>query len=218
MAKTKLANMIIPENFTAYTAEKAVEKNVFFRSGIVRDNPQLKELLETGGKTLVMPFVKLLSGDSEIPTEDTDIGINGITTSEDIARRQLRVKGFGENQLASLLSGDNVMDRIADGIADYWATDYTKILLATCKGVFAKLTDKVNDISKKADAAALFNTSDAIDTKFILGDSSDAIGAVDVNSAVYAYMLKQDQVVNIPNSDGKGSITMYKPLMARVIV
>lgn len=216
--KTKLENMIIPENFTAYTAEKATEKNAFFRSGIVQANPQLAELLRMGGKTIVMPFVKPLSGDSEIPTEDGDLTINNISTSEDIARRQLRAKVFGENQLASLLSGDNVMDRIADGIGDYWASEYTKILLATCKGVFAKCAGKVNDITGKTGNAALFNTSDAIDTKFLLGDAAENIGAVAVNSAVYAYMLKQDQIETIPNSMGNGTIKVYKPLMAEVII
>ena len=216
--KTKLENMIIPENFTAYTAEKATEKNAFFRSGIVQANPQLAELLRIGGKTIVMPFVKPLSGDSEIPTEDGDLTINNISTSEDIARRQLRAKVFGENQLASLLSGDNVMDRIADGIGDYWSTEYTKILLATCKGVFAKCTGKVNDITGKTGNAALFNTSDAIDTKFLLGDAAENIGAVAVNSAVYAYMLKQDQIDIVPDSMGNGTIKVYKPLMAEVII
>lgn len=216
--KTKLENMIIPENFTAYTAEKATEKNAFFRSGIVQANPQLAELLRIGGKTIVMPFVKPLSGDSEIPTEDGDLTINNITTSEDIARRQLRAKVFGENQLASLLSGDNVMDRIADGIGDYWSTEYTKILLATCKGVFSKCTGKVNDITGKTGNATLFNTSDAIDTKFLLGDAAENIGAVAVNSAVYAYMLKQDQIDIVPDSMGNGTIKVYKPLMAEVII
>lgn len=216
--KTKLENMIIPENFTGYTAEKATEKNAFFRSGIVQDNAQLAELLRQGGKTIVMPFVKPLSGDSEIPTEEGDITVNNISVSEDTARRQLRVKAFGENQLASLLSGDNVMDRIANGISDYWATEYTKILLFTCKGVFAKCSNKVNDISGKTGAEALFNTSAAIDTKFLLGDAAENIGAVAVNSAVYAYMLKQDQIATIPNSLGNGTINVYKPLMAEVIV
>lgn len=218
MATTKLENMIIPSNFTNYTSEKATEKNIFFRSGIVQANSQLAELLVNGGTTLVMPFVKPLSGDSEIPSQDGDLIINNIQTSQDTARRQFRVKAFGENELASILSGDNVMDRISNGISDYWATEYTKILLATCKGVFAKLTDRVNDISGKTDNAALFNTSDAIDTKFILGDSANNIGAVAVNSAVYAYMLKQDQIATIPNSMGTGSITVYKPLMAEVII
>ncbi|MCD3223791.1 major capsid protein [Clostridium botulinum] len=218
MTKTKLQNMIIPANFTSYTAERAIEKNVFFKSGIVANNKQLESLLRSGGKTIIMPFVKPLSGDSEIPSEDNDMEINGITTSEDIARRQLRVKAFGENQLASLLSGDNVMDRISEGLSDYWANEYTKILLSTTKGIFAACTNKVNDISSLSDNKSLFNVSAAIDTKYILGDAADNIGAVAVNSAVYAYMLKEDQITNIPTSDGKGAIKVYKPLMARVIV
>lgn len=213
MAKTKLTNVIIPENFNAYVSEKATEKNAFFRSGILVDNPQLRELLGAGGKTIHMPFVKPLSGDSEIPTEDSDMTINNITTAEDIARRQLRVKAFGENQLASLLSGDNVMDRIADAYADYWNAEYTKILISTAKGVFAKLTNKVHDKS-----TAAFSVSDAIDAKFLLGDAHDKIGAVAVHSKAYALMLKQDQIENIPNSEGTGIIKIYKPLQCEVIV
>lgn len=213
MAKTKLTNMIIPENFNAYVSEKATEKNAFFRSGILVDNPQLRELLGMGGKTIHMPFVKPLSGDSQIPSEDGDLSINNIETSEDLARRQFRAQVFGENQLASVLSGDNVMDRIAEGFADYWATEYTKILISTVKGVFASLTGKVHDKS-----TALFSVGDCIDAKFLLGDAHDKIGAVAVHSKVYALMLKQDQIENVPNSEGTGVIKIYKPLQCEVIV
>lgn len=218
MAKTYLKDMIIPENFASYVAERATETNAFWRSGIVANNPQLAELLAQGGKTIIMPFVKPLSGDSEIPSEDDDMAINNITTSTDTARRQLRVKAFGENQLASLLSGDDVMDRIAEAFGDYWSAEYTKILINTCKGVFGALSDHVNDISEEEGDAALFNASAAIDTKFILGDAANKLTAVAVNSAVYAYMLKKDQIETIPDSEGNGEITVYAPLKARVIV
>ncbi|KGJ49706.1 major capsid protein [Paraclostridium dentum] len=218
MAKTKLANMIIPENFNAYVSEKAVEKNAFFRSGVLVDNPQLRELLSMGGKTIHMPFVKPLSGDSQIPTEDGDLSINDIETSEDEARRQFRVQVFGENQLASVLSGDNVMDRIAEGFGDYWATEYNKILLATCKGVFSSLTGHVHDISLLEGVSAVFNVDSAIDAKFLLGDAHDKLGAVAVHSKVYALMLKQDQIETVKNSEGTGSIKIYKPLQCEIIV
>lgn len=218
MATTKLNDMIIPENFADYVAEKAIEKNAYFKSGVCINNPQLKELLETGGKTIHMPFVKPLSGDSEIPSETDDITINNITTSEDLARRQFRVKAFGENQLASILSGTNVMDAIASSFADYWATEYNKILLSTSKGVFAKCTNKVNDKSAGEGGAALFDVKDAIDTKFIIGDQHDSIRAVSMHSRVYAYMLKQDQITTVPNSEGTGEIKIYKPLNSAIIV
>lgn len=215
---TKLKDMIVPARFADYTAEKAVEKNIFFRSGIARNHPDLNSVLKGGGKTTVMPFVKPLSGDSQIPSEDDDMEVNTIKTSNDLARRQFRVNAWGENELASILSGTNVMDRISNAVSDYWATEYTKILISACKGVFKGLSDHVNDISDKSGKDALFNTSDAIDTKFILGDASDNITAVAVNSMVYAFMLKNDQIENIPASDGKGTIPTYRPLMARVIV
>ena len=218
MATTKLGDMIIPENFASYTAEQAVAKNKFFNSGIIMNNPQLATLLEAGGKTISMPFVKPLTGDSEVPSETNDMGVGNISTSEDIARRQLRVKAWGENQLASLLSGDNVMDRISAAVSDYWSAEYSKILISTCTGVFAKLTNKVNDISAKTGDAALLNPSDAIDTKYVIGDSADAITAIAVHSAVYAYMLKKDQIINVPASDGKGVIQKYGPLNATVLV
>lgn len=218
MPVTKLSDMIIPENFAQYVAEKAIEKNAYFKSGVCIDNPQLKTLLETGGKTIHMPFVKPLSGDSEIPSETDDVTINNVTTSEDLARRQFRVKAFGENQLASILSGTNVMDAIASNFADYWAGEYNKILLSTTKGVFAKCTNKVNDKSSQEGDKALFNVADAIDTKFIIGDNHDSIRAASMHSRVYAYMLKQDQISTVPNSEGTGEIKIYKPLNARIIV
>lgn len=35
MALTTLTNMIVPENFDAYVAEMATDKNAFFASGIM---------------------------------------------------------------------------------------------------------------------------------------------------------------------------------------
>lgn len=213
MSKTRLSDMIIPENFNAYVSEKTVEKNAFFRSGVLVDNPQLRELLQMGGKTIHMPFVKPLSGDSQIPSEDGDLSINKIATSEDLARRQFRAQVFGENQLASVLSGDDVMDRIAEGFGDYWNTEYTKILLHTTKGVFASLTDKVHDASSD-----VFSVGGAIDAKFLMGDAHDKIGLVAVHSKTYALMLKQDQIETVPNSMGTGHIKIYKPLECEVVV
>ena len=218
MAKTKLADMIIPENFNSYVSEKSTEKNAFFRSGVLVDNPQLRELLGAGGKTIHMPFTKPLSGDSQIPSEDDDLSINKITTSEDLARRQFRAQVFGENQLASILAGDNVMDKIAEGFGEYWATEYTKILISTCKGVFGALKGHVHDISSLAGASSVFNVNSAIDAKFLLGDSHENLGAVSVHSKVYALMLKQDQIETVKNSEGTGSIKIYKPLQCEVIV
>lgn len=220
----KLADVVIPSQFSQYTMEQAVEKNAFFRSGIITPNPQLSNLLavgaEAGGKTITMPFTKPLSGDAQIPSQDTPVTINNMTTTTDTARRQILMNSWGENQLASLLSGHNYMDDIATRVSDWWSTQFNKTIISTCKGVFASANMTTNrlDISGATGGAANFSLVSILKAKFMLGDAHDKITAVAMHSQAYREFLALDQIATIPLTDGTGTIQQFKPLLCGVLV
>jgi len=215
----KLSDVVIPSQFSNYTMEKAVEKNAFFRSGIISPNPQLASLLSTtataGGKTITMPFTKPLAGDAQIPSEDDAVTINKMNTSTDTARRQILMNSWGENQLASLLSGHNYMDDIATRVSDWWNTTFNKVIISTCKGVFASTSMSTNKVDVSTGAFAL---SSILQAKFLLGDAHDKIKAVAMHSQAYRFFLESDAIATIPLTDGTGTIKQFTPLLCGVLV
>ena len=215
----KLSDVVIPSQFSQYTMEQATEKNAFFRSGIISPNPQLASLLSTaakaGGKTITMPFTKPLAGDAQIPSENDAVTINKMTTTTDTARRQILMNSWGENQLASLLSGHNYMDDIATRVSDWWNAIFNKVIISTCKGVFASTTMSTNKVDASTGGFAL---DSILQAKFLLGDAHDKIKAVAMHSQAYRFFLGANQIATIPLTDGKGTIQQFTPLLCGVLV
>lgn len=215
----RLADVVIPSQFSQYTMEAATDKNAFFKSGIVAPNPQLASLLSTtavaGGKTVTMPFTKPLSGDPQIPMEDTNVTINTMTTTTDTARRQILMNSWGENQLATLLSGHNYMDDIATRVSDWWSSTFNHVIISTCKGVFASSSMSTNKVDATSGG---FSLSSILQAKFLLGDAHDKIKSVAMHSQAYRFFLSQDEIATIPLTDGTGTIQQFKPLLCGVLV
>ena len=215
----RLSDIVIPSQFSQYTMEAATEKNAFFKSGIISPNPQLATLLSTtataGGKTITMPFTKPLSGDAQIPSEDTNVTINKMATTTDTARRQILMNSWGEGQLSSLLAGHNYMDDIATRVSDWWSATFNKVIISTCKGIFASPSMSTN----KVDATATsFSLNSILSAKFLLGDAHDKIKAVAMHSQTYRYFLQANQISTIPLTNGMGTIQQFTPLLCGVLV
>ena len=55
MAKTQLADIIIPAQFAAYVIQRTAEKSDLFLSGIVQANPDYDSRAALGGTQVNMP-------------------------------------------------------------------------------------------------------------------------------------------------------------------
>ena len=58
MAKTAVADIIIPTEFEKYAIERTAELSRFGDSGIVEMSPEFNELASGGGREVKMPFWK----------------------------------------------------------------------------------------------------------------------------------------------------------------
>jgi hypothetical protein len=58
MAKTAVADIIIPTEFEKYAIERTAELSRFGDSGIVEMSPEFNELAAGGGREVKMPFWK----------------------------------------------------------------------------------------------------------------------------------------------------------------
>lgn len=206
MAVTKIADVIVPEIFTPYVIEKTAEKSRILQSGIAVANPKLNELVTAGGLTINMPFWQDLQGDDEVLSDSTPLTPGKIGADKDIACLLLRGKAWGANELAGALAGDDPMAAIGNRVADYWARQEQKILVAVLAGVFSskEMADHVLDRSTISISGDV-----VLDGKQLLGDAAENLQAIMMHSAVYTELQKQNLIEFVPTSDGKVMIPKY---------
>lgn len=121
MAKTALADIIVPEVFEQYAIERTAQLSAFVQSGIVEQSSEFDALAAGGGLTVEMPFWKDLTADRQVLSDSASLTINKITSDKDIARIQNDGQTWGVNHLAKVTSGDDPMGAIVDLVAGYWA-------------------------------------------------------------------------------------------------
>jgi len=221
MAETKLSDVIVPTVFDPYVSERSIHLNKFFQAGVLVQSPVLFDKLAGGSNTFNFPFWKDLSGDSEILDETNPMTVNEITADKMIARRQLRGKAWGATDLAAQLSGDNPIQAIGDRVAQYWATQYEKLLTLTVRGIIADniandSSDLVVDIATEdgnsATAANKISAEKTIDAVLKQGDHFSEVYAIAVHSTVYSTLLKNDLIDYVQDSRSNLLIPKYMGL------
>lgn len=217
-ASTKIADVIVPEVFNPYVIERTAELSALVRSGIIVKDPELDKLALAGGRLINMPYWKDLSGDDEVLDDNGALTPGKITAGQDVAALLMRGKAWSVSDLAKALSGDDPMKAIADLVAEYWARQRQKTLLATLKGVFSapSMAGNILDISGETGEVSKINGTSFIDAKNKLGDASDKLTAVVMHSSVFAALEKQNLIQYIPNSEGIVEFPSY--MNKRVIV
>lgn len=214
---TKISDVIVPEVFNPYVIERTAQLSALVRSGIVVRDKELDSLAKAGGKLINMPYWKDLTGDDEVLDDGTALTPGKITAGQDVAALLMRGKAWAVNDLAEALSGDDPMRAIGDLVAEYWARQKQKVLLATLEGVFkaSSMTGNVHDISGQSDEAAKISGASFIDAKTKLGDAADKLTAVAMHSAVFASLEKQNLIAYIPNSQG---VVEFPTYMGRKVI
>lgn len=214
---TKIADVIVPEVFNPYVAQRTMELSALVQAGIISSGPELDALARSGGSVVNMPYWNDLTGDDEVLSDTTPLTPSKITAGQDAAVLLMRGKAWGVNDLAKALSGDDPMKRIGDLVAAYWARKQQVVLLKTLEGVFgaASMAGNLLDISALTGGAEKISGSAFIDAKFKLGDAYGGLVAVAMHSTVYAALQKADLIAFIKPSEDV-SIPTYQGL--RVIV
>ncbi len=212
---TRLADVIVPDIFAPYVIERTAAQSKFVQSGIVQRVDEIK--MAGGGKVIDMPFWKDLTGISEIVTSGGTASVGKITASLDRARRFLRQKGWGSEDIAGILAGSDPMRAIGDLVGDFWARDFQTTVISLLKGVFsaASMSGNVSDIavtSGSPTTASKFTSLTFIAATQKMGDSRSKLKAVAMHSAVEAALLGNDDIDYIHDSDGKLVMTQYKGL------
>src|SRR5512136_2724971 len=140
MAKTAVADIIIPTEFEKYAIERTAELSAFGQCGIVEHDPAFDELAAGGGRTVEMPFWKDLSATRQLLSDSASLTVNKITADKDIARIHNDAQVWSVNHLATVIAGDDPMQAILDLVAEYWARTDEGLIVSCLKGMFAAAT------------------------------------------------------------------------------
>lgn len=216
MAKTAVADIIVPTEFEKYAIERTAELSVFVQSGIIEHAPEFDDLASGGGRTVEMPFWKDLTAARQILSDSGSLAVNKITSDKDIARIQNDAQAWSVNHLAKVISGDDPMQAIVDLVGDYWARTDQGMVISCLKGIFAaasmagnKLTLASESIAGQSSATRL-NGATFVDATVKLGDRGDRLTAVAMHSGTEAALRKLDLIDFIPDSEGKAQIKTFQ--------
>ena len=216
MAKTAIADIVVPEVFENYVIERTAEKSALVQSGIVEGDPEFDRLAQGGGQTVKMPFFQDLSTARQILSDSASLTVNKITADKDIAHLHQDGQAWSVNALAKQLSGDDPLGAIADLVAEYWAREDQKMLVSSLKGVFAAASMSGNLLNIASEsiagqsAATKLTGSTFVDALQKLGDRADRLVAVGMHSATEAALRKLDLIDFIPASQGPAMIRTFQ--------
>lgn len=230
MATTRLSDIIDVTIFRDLPQVEGPEKTAFFESGIVTRNGLLDELASAPGKIVELPYWNDLDGSIEVNYSDDDPDNEAtpqkIAQGEQIARKAFINQGWQAADLASELAmGGTAMEAVRARTDRYFMRQWQRRLIASSNGILADNVDNdggdmVVDVAAEATgdqtADTKFNRDVFTEAVYTMGDMATELGAIAVHSAVMTQMVKNDDIVYIPDSQGQLTIPTYMGL--RVIV
>lgn len=230
MASVRLSDIINVTVFRDLPAVASPELTAFWQAGIVASNGLLNELANGPGKTAELPFWNDID-----PTVAPNLSSDDPTSlatpakvdqGEQIARKAFLNKGLSATDLASELAmGPRAMEHIRARVDTYWMRQWQRRLIASCNGVLADNIaanggDMVKNVASESiagqSASTKFNRDAYTDAVYTMGDAAAALRVIAVHSHVMAQMVKNDDIVYIPDSQGQLTIPTYMGL--RVVV
>jgi len=216
MAKTAVADIIVPTEFEKYAIERTAELAAFGQCGIVDSAPEFDAIASEGGREVKMPFWKDLTATRQLFSDSASLTVNKITSDQDIARIHNDAQVWSVNHLAKVISGDDPMQAIVDLVAEYWARTDEGLIVSCLKGMFAAASMSGNLLAIHSESIAgqsattRLHGSTFVDACTKLGDRADRLTAVAMHSATEAALRKLDLIDFIPDSEGKAQIRIFQ--------
>ncbi|MBV5310835.1 major capsid protein [Chromatium okenii] len=217
MAVVKISDILTPDVWNAYGAQRTAELSAFWSSGIVASMDGIT--LPNGGGTINIPHFGDLTGDAEVLSDSAALTPGNITAAKQVAAIIGRGRAWGANDLATVFAGADPAAAILDRVAEYWSRQMQAELIQILSGVFAaaSMSGLISDISAGAsETVRAFNASTFIDATQLLGDAKSNVSAVAMHSATEAYLAKQQLIVYETTAGKSDRISYY--LGKRIIV
>ena len=216
MAKTAIADVIVPSVFEKYAIERTAALSAFESGGIVEMDSHFDELASGGGNAVDMPYWQDITPTRQILSDSGALTVNKIAASKDIARIQMDGNAWSVNDLSKALSGADPMAAVGELVGEYWSRIDQGILISSLKGMFAAASMAGNLLSIASEstggvsATTQLNGATFVDATIKLGDRGDQLTAVAMHSATEGALRKLDLIDFIPDSEGKAQIKTFQ--------
>jgi len=219
MATTRLSDAVVYDIYDGYAQVDNPETSALVTSGIVSTSEVFNTIATGGGKTGHMPFWNDLDPDSEpnySNDDPADIAVpEKITSGEMQYRKAWLNKGYSDMDLVKELTGSDPMEHIRNRFGVYWNRQFERRVIAAAVGIMNDNIandggDMTVDISGLAGDDAVFGSDAFIDAAYTAGDRASQFRAIAVHSSIMARMVKNDEIVFIPDSEGGLTVPTYK--------
>jgi hypothetical protein len=189
MAKTQIADVVIPSNFEDYVFERTAETNAFFRSGIVTQVAGLA--ITDGGREVEMPFWQDLGSTEEDLDDSGSLTPAKITSDQQTARVQYLGKAWEINDLAKWIAGSDPTQNLVNMIGDFWGRVLNYRLMAALDGVFRVAGMSANKLNLAIlGSGNTLTGSTFADGLQMLGDRKSALTNIAMHSAVHTALAQ----------------------------
>jgi hypothetical protein len=224
MAVTRLSDAFVHDIYGGYTALNNPERSALFQSGIVQRSEVFDTVARDGGKFGTFPFWNDLDPEIEpnySNDDPADLSTPNKIDSETMTYRKAWLnQSYSDMDLVQELAGSSPMEHIRNRFGTYWMRQWERRLIAQSVGILNDNvandgSDMVVDISGLAGDDAVFGSDAFIDAAYTAGDNAEQFVGIGVHSSIMARMLKNDEIVYIPDSEGALTIPTYK---GRVVI
>lgn len=216
---TRVLNMLIPDRWQQYFIENTATLSAIRQAGIVGTIPKLP--IPDYGLTMNMPSYQDIDGEDEVWSSGHETIPDPIETQKEIAVVLTRIKSWGAEDLAGILSGANPdpLGAIGRLVGAYWSRREQKTLLAILKGIFGDgvTTGALKDNFLVATSEKISNNL-MVDALSILGDASDRLTGFVMHSLVRADLFKKKLLDQKPTEPGTSSPPEFSTYLGRRVI
>ena len=223
MPVVRLADVVVPSEFTGYITSNTMELTALVQSGAMVRNAVIDTQLGAGGIAFSVPYWNDLGSDEpNVTSDDPDEHSEPlkISAGSQTVRKAFLHQSWAAMDLASELAGSSAADRIKARVRAYWERQLQRRMIAALGGVMLDTVandagDMVLDISGETGDAAYFGPEAVIDATAELGDAIGQIVGIAMHSDIYRLALKNDLIETIRDSEGRPFST-YRGLAVTV--
>lgn len=155
---------------------------------------------DSKGYTVSIPYLDPMSGDADQITTSLTTTINNLATWKDIGAWVEREKAWGADQMVKVVSGYDITEGVAKFLGEYWAGEIHKSAISLLTGIFGSALASTHVYS--GDAGVTINATGLQSAKqSVLGDNSDLLDVIVMNSKVYSDAVKAGLVTTTNMQD-----------------
>lgn len=214
MATTQISDAFVHDVYASYMSVNDIEASVLVQGGAVRNTQAFDDIARSGGKLATVPYWLDLDASLQPNASNDDPADHAspdkIGSGTMTARKAWLNKGWSAMDLVVELAGSDPMLHIRARFATWWARQFERRVLYTAIGVLNdSVTSHASDMLIDG-SAAKFQADMVADAITQFSDLDFNPGVIMVHPEIHGTMVKADDIVYIPDSEGKLTIATYR--------